>query len=54
MIACDEVLWTEFNITASTAIVRRGHSLAETSRSATPSVRYGDQHPAVLSYRSPG
>jgi len=28
LITCDQVLWTELNITTSTAIVRRGHSMA--------------------------
>lgn len=54
LIACDEVLWTEFNITTSTAIVRRGHSMARDVTLSHALGRYGDQHPAALSYRSPG
>jgi DNA-binding CsgD family transcriptional regulator len=54
LIACDEVLWAEFNITTSTAIVRRGHSMARDATLSRTLGRYGDQHPAVLSYRSPG
>ena len=54
LIACDEVLWAEFNITTSTAVVCRGHSMASDVTLSRALGRYGDQHPAVLSYRSPG
>lgn len=54
MIGCDEVLWTEVNIVAAAAAVRRGPFLTPDPKLSRALGRYGDQHPAVVSYLAPG
>jgi DNA-binding CsgD family transcriptional regulator len=53
LIDCDDVLWTEIDVSTSSAIVRRGPSLMPDADLSRALGRYGSGHPAVLSYISP-